>query len=303
MLHATTGTKSESYEIMTWHFSFCWLCLCFLLLVFFRIYRGPSTTCQRVQRAPWVPAWARRVCRVAKASRVTLPSRPSLHIRLPTCQASEGPHLPPLAPLPAPAHPAQDRCHPPTCQVSQNLTEKWGVWYVADSRDTILSNRLTDVNYFFLKLFFQVTRALEALMLETTSLTGLIYSIKSIDTWCISVCTHAEANLQPTDLTWQKSDQKAKSTTTDFSCKSICQTVSRTHLKWCFCPSSAEGSKWELKYPHFTLFVLKACLRVLLFKKINKFGSADVEGHILWGMMCERLRLEGCFQTHCWSFC
>lgn len=74
-------------------------------------------TCLPVQRAPWVPAWARQGCRVARASRATLLSRPSLLTHLHTCQASEGLHLPRPVPLPAPAHPAQDRCHLPTCQV------------------------------------------------------------------------------------------------------------------------------------------------------------------------------------------
>lgn len=93
------------------------LVLSFLPVCVLRTCRGPSMTCLPVQRAPWVPAWARQGCRVARASRATLLSRPSLLTHLHTCQASEGLHLPRPVPLPAPAHPAQDRCHLPTCQV------------------------------------------------------------------------------------------------------------------------------------------------------------------------------------------
>lgn len=99
-----------------------------LYFFFFRTCRGPSMTCLPVQRAPWVPAWARQACQAARASRATLLSRPSLLTHLHTCQASEGLHLPRLAPLPAQAHPAQDRCHLPTCQVGWPLMLKWGIW-------------------------------------------------------------------------------------------------------------------------------------------------------------------------------
>lgn len=90
-----------------------------------RICRAPSMTCPPAQRGPWVRASALQGCPAVRASRATLPSRPSLRTLRPTSQAYAGPRHHLLAPPPASPPPAPALCPLLLCQVMETVYQNF----------------------------------------------------------------------------------------------------------------------------------------------------------------------------------